>query len=272
MDSSSSSSLLQSSSDSGSNKQYEHNNMYDSINFSSSIHHNTPLASPAQSTEITNTNEINDNHSNNSNSHNNNSNNPHHDSMPFFNETLDLSQEDIQKTLSANMPLGGVHGHSHPHHSEHQQHHHHSINDDAMNGDINPMDFIDNCGDTHENVDDDVFVNLDAFDMLVEFPELELDAKNSFLHSGNDAHDISHHYMKHNEGALNDLAHHELSTITDFSPEWAYPEGGIKVLVTGPWNSASSYTVLFDSFPVPTTLVQSGVLRCYCPGEFFIKI
>jgi calmodulin-binding transcription activator len=55
--------------------------------------------------------------------------------------------------------------------------------------------------------------------------------------------------------------------ITDFSPEWAYPEGGVKVLVTGPWHSdTSSYTVLFDTFPVPTTLVQSGVLRCYCPG------
>lgn len=58
------------------------------------------------------------------------------------------------------------------------------------------------------------------------------------------------------------------ASISDFSPDWAYPEGGVKVLVTGPWNSASSsYTVLFDTFPVPTTLVQSGVLRCYCPGK-----
>jgi len=38
------------------------------------------------------------------------------------------------------------------------------------------------------------------------------------------------------------------------------------VLVTGPWHSSGPYTVLFDTFPVPTTLVQSGVLRCYCPG------
>ena len=44
-------------------------------------------------------------------------------------------------------------------------------------------------------------------------------------------------------------------------------QGGVKVLVTGPWYSTTSpYTVLFDTFPVPTTLVQSGVLRCYCPG------
>lgn len=57
------------------------------------------------------------------------------------------------------------------------------------------------------------------------------------------------------------------ASITDYSPEWAYPEGGVKVLVTGPWYSSSSrYTILFDSFPVPTTLVQSGVLRCFCPG------
>ncbi|KAK8738483.1 hypothetical protein OTU49_003900, partial [Cherax quadricarinatus] len=54
----------------------------------------------------------------------------------------------------------------------------------------------------------------------------------------------------------------------DYSPEWAYPEGGVKVLVTGPWYSSSSpYTVLFDGVPTSTTLVQSGVLRCYCPAH-----
>lgn len=85
--------------------------------------------------------------------------------------------------------------------------------------------------------------------------------------------------------------------ITEYSPEWAYPEvsmlqfakrcyfyeisriiyclkyilqGGVKVLVTGPWYSSSPYTVLFDTFPVSTTLVQDGVLRCYCPGVPFI--
>lgn len=62
------------------------------------------------------------------------------------------------------------------------------------------------------------------------------------------------------------------ANITDYSPEWAYPEGGVKVLVTGPWYSTTSpYTVLFDTFPVPTTLVQSGVLRCYCPGNHYIE-
>ncbi|XP_055619380.1 calmodulin-binding transcription activator 1 isoform X3 [Toxorhynchites rutilus septentrionalis] len=199
--------------------------------------------------------------------------NGHHDNLPFFNETLDLSQEDIQKTLSANMPLGhggqgvGVGGSSE------------TPTDDAMNGEINPMDFIENCGDHHGAVDDDVFVNLDAFDMLVEFPELELDAKSSFLSGSETGTDVG-------DNGVSDLGqfklsagseivvensirghHSNTSTITDFSPEWAYPEGGVKVLVTGPWSVSSSYTVLFDSFPVPTTLVQNGVLRCYCPAH-----
>lgn len=66
-----------------------------------------------------------------------------------------------------------------------------------------------------------------------------------------------------NEGALN---------ITDYSPEWAYPEGGAKVLVAGPWiETSDQYTVLFDNFPVPSVLVQSGLLRCYCPGKY-IKV
>ncbi|XP_058053807.1 uncharacterized protein LOC131205638 [Anopheles bellator] len=195
----------------------------------------------------------------------------HHDNLPFFNETLDLSQEDIQKTLSANMPLGGhVAGHDAA-----------TPTDDAMNGEINPMDFIETCGDNHGTVDDDVFVNLDAFDMLVEFPELELDAKSEFLRDGATTSDEQG--TPQEDGAsgrtgrdpMNQFKlgngsggpHPGGSTISDFSPEWAYPEGGIKVLVTGPWSASSAYTVLFDSFPVPTTLVQDGVLRCYCPAH-----
>lgn len=56
----------------------------------------------------------------------------------FFNETLELSQEDIQKTLSANMPLAtsvpiAVGAGVEP-----------IISDDS---EINPMDFINNCCD-----------------------------------------------------------------------------------------------------------------------------
>ncbi|XP_035910249.1 uncharacterized protein LOC118511369 isoform X2 [Anopheles stephensi] len=221
----------------------------------------TPMASPVQSME------------------NSGPTHHHHDNLPFFNETLDLSQEDIQKTLSANMPLGG-----------HVPGHDSTPTDDAMNGEINPMDFIENCGDNHGTVDDDVFVNLDAFDMLVEFPELELDAKNEFLRdstddgtddttgggelagdSGSELGQYKHHVQNEQQQQQQQPQPSQpipnASTITDFSPEWAYPEGGIKVLVTGPWSASSAYTVLFDSFPVPTTLVQDGVLRCYCPAH-----
>ena len=54
--------------------------------------------------------------------------------------------------------------------------------------------------------------------------------------------------------------------ITDFSPEWCYPEGGAKVLVTGEWRTEEgSYTCLFDGCSVPAILYQVGVLRCFCP-------
>ncbi|KAB0343414.1 hypothetical protein FD754_020340, partial [Muntiacus muntjak] len=54
--------------------------------------------------------------------------------------------------------------------------------------------------------------------------------------------------------------------VTDYSPEWSYPEGGVKVLITGPWQEASNnYSCLFDQISVPASLIQPGVLRCYCP-------
>ncbi|KAL1497599.1 hypothetical protein ABEB36_008531 [Hypothenemus hampei] len=208
----------------------------------------------------------------------------------FFNETLDLSHEDIQRTLSANMPMC----------SNELDSHRTSQNTETRNSsreikkqnepnnltnDINPMDFIDNCdvvvSPTHV-VDDDVFVNLDAFDMLSEFPDLEgLDPTHASLLDVNPSEANRHSHVKHH---TNTHAHHQsqqqhsqqqngsqhsegTAKITDYSPEWAYPEGGVKVLVTGPWHSAGPYTVLFDTLPVPTTLVQSGVLRCYCPAH-----
>ncbi|XP_059615382.1 calmodulin-binding transcription activator 1 isoform X2 [Phlebotomus argentipes] len=172
------------------------------------------------------------------------------DSLSYFNETLDLSQEDIQKTLSANMPL-----------SNHNT-------DETMNSDINPMDFMDNVcvGNPPSVHDDDVFVNLDAFDMLVEFPDLELDGKNNLSDAGIESTVNCDKLTTstHDEGKSGNS---QLFDITDYSPEWAYPDGGVKILITGPWDINCSYTVLFDSFPVPTTIVQSGVLRCYCPAH-----
>lgn len=119
--------------------------------------------------------------------------------------------------------------------------------------------------------------------MFVEFPDLELDAKNSFLHSSDSmTQNIQKSTLENGNGSGNDTAslsanssdtlqtnesHQEIYNISDYSPEWAYTEGGVKVLVTGPWDPNSNYTVLFDAFPVPTTIVQSGVLRCYCPAH-----
>ncbi|CAM4674550.1 unnamed protein product [Leuciscus chuanchicus] len=59
-----------------------------------------------------------------------------------------------------------------------------------------------------------------------------------------------------------------LANITDFSPEWSYPEGGVKVLITGPWSETDSrYSCVFDQSRVPASLIQPGVLRCYCPAH-----
>ncbi|XP_073971429.1 calmodulin-binding transcription activator 2-like isoform X3 [Rhodnius prolixus] len=182
-------------------------------------------------------------------------------------ETLDLSQEDIQQTLSANMPLSCTANHNRE-----------SREDDCKQSSDLPsleIDFIDVNAIKH--VDDDVFVNLDAFDMLSEFPDLE---GLEHSHNGNNLGDavvsgsgqVSGEVMdteKGNEGSPPRMDYREgTANITDYSPEWAYTEGGVKVLVTGPWYSTTSpYTVLFDSCPVPTTLVQSGVLRCFCPAH-----
>lgn len=44
-------------------------------------------------------------------------------------------------------------------------------------------------------------------------------------------------------------------------------QGGVKVLITGPWNElAGRYSCVFDQSAVAASLIQPGVLRCYCPG------
>ncbi|KAJ9578325.1 hypothetical protein L9F63_005443, partial [Diploptera punctata] len=203
----------------------------------------------------------------------------------FFNETLDLSQEDIQRTLSANMPLSCSAELNHRRGGNIVTGAHHIIASKTMTPSMSPT-----------QVDDDVFVNLDAFDMLGDFPELEIleasaegssasgsaaataDASGSTgmdqstpepPSQGGKSISAASSVDKGNEQASPRMDYREgTANITDYSPEWAYPEGGVKVLVTGPWYSTTSpYTVLFDTFPVPTTLVQSGVLRCYCPAH-----
>lgn len=139
----------------------------------------------------------------------------------IFNTTLDLSQEDIQQTLSANMP-----GHR---------------NEESIVNDT--ISFIENCS-SNVQEEDDTFVNLDAFDMLIELPELE-SARSNIINARN-GHD------------------HSLQ-ITEFCPDWSFVEGGVKILITGPWVMESTYTAYFDNINVPATVVQNGVLKLFAP-------
>ncbi|XP_073846812.1 calmodulin-binding transcription activator isoform X2 [Musca autumnalis] len=210
------------------------------------------------------------------------------DTLGFFNETLDLSHEDIQRTLIANMP-----------------------NENTL---LNTLDFMNSNGvqnteavrdgpqcepdqlsagaDADDEDTDDVFAHLDAFDMLVEFPELDLDDKQALSNTALEqaANGVTaHHMVNGGHQSTADSCHQHLQNlpiyesgsavhqdlscdkkflkICDFSPDWSYPEGGVKVLVAGPWSMDCQYTVLFDSHPVPTVMVQEGVLRCYCPAH-----
>uniref|UniRef100_A0A3B4DYK1 CG-1 domain-containing protein n=1 Tax=Pygocentrus nattereri TaxID=42514 RepID=A0A3B4DYK1_PYGNA len=47
-----------------------------------------------------------------------------------------------------------------------------------------------------------------------------------------------------------------------------FSQGGVKVLITGPWSEVSGrYSCMFDQSIVPASLIQPGVLRCYCPAH-----
>ncbi|XP_061383793.1 calmodulin-binding transcription activator 2 isoform X1 [Danaus plexippus] len=182
-------------------------------------------------------------------------------SSGFFDETLELSHEDIQKTLSANMPTcelnrSGVRS---------------TETANVMVSGIDTMDFIESCeavaSPTHV-VDDNVFVNLDAFDMLGDFPELEVLDPSTISTNPANLCGNSPQTEENNDKMQTDSPREGALSITDYSPEWAYPEGGVKVLVAGPWTETSDqYTILFDNFPVPSILVQNGLLRCYCPAH-----
>ncbi|XP_050675718.1 calmodulin-binding transcription activator 1 [Leptidea sinapis] len=182
-------------------------------------------------------------------------------SSGFFDETLELSHEDIQKTLSANMPTCEL-DRSVVRTSE---------TSNVMVSGIDTMDFIESCeavaSPTHV-VDDNVFVNLDAFDMLGDFPELEVLDPSSISTNPVTICSNSSPVNDSNEKMQTDCNSEGAMNIIDYSPEWAYAEGGVKVLVAGPWTETSDqYTVLFDNFPVPSILIQNGLLRCYCPAH-----
>ncbi|XP_017120268.1 uncharacterized protein LOC108141413 isoform X3 [Drosophila elegans] len=190
---------------------------------------------------------------------------PPAETLSFFNETLDLSHEDIQRTLIANMPYNATAATATVAAAS-------NATTTSATGDSKPKNSQqevqkkpDPETEVVEDETDDVFANLDAFDMLVEFPELDLDDKqalnNTALEQGC--------YLGEATLPSQPSQPRKVHNICDFSPEWSYTEGGVKVLVAGPWTSSNggAYTVLFDAQPVPTQLVQDGVLRCYCPAH-----
>ncbi|XP_018802171.1 PREDICTED: uncharacterized protein LOC108977109 isoform X3 [Bactrocera latifrons] len=202
------------------------------------------------------------------------------DSLSFLNETLDLSQEDIQRTLIANLPFGATNSKLATTTRAAEPHMMSSI--DFLGGNCAGQSDDEilvhgvSCEGDDEDADD-VFAHLDAFDMLVEFPELDLDDKEALSNTVQQQQQQLHQQHVGMHGSLEQLnnsqAHcsagmvsdKKLLNICDFSPEWAYTEGGVKVLVAGPWTANATYTLLFDAQPVPTQLIQEGVLRCYCP-------
>lgn len=132
----------------------------------------------------------------------------------FFSDTIDLSPEDIQKTLSANLPQS-------------------SCSRDTPNSgvDVNPMDFIDN---DIASQDDDVLANLYAFDMLTDFPDLDHYDTSPLDHANSNNSDTSSSTST-NHSSAKSVANQSQQTvkmdfrentanISDYSPEWAYPE------------------------------------------------
>ncbi|XP_039148550.1 uncharacterized protein LOC6733719 isoform X8 [Drosophila simulans] len=185
---------------------------------------------------------------------------PQVEALSFFNETLDLSHEDIQRTLIANMPYNTTAaGATAP--STTITTGNTKLELSQQEPEKKPEMRTEPATDVEEDETDDVFANLDAFDMLVEFPELDLDDKQALNNTALEQSSFL--------GESAPSQPRKVHNICDFSPEWSYTEGGVKVLVAGPWTSSNggAYTVLFDAQPVPTQLVQEGVLRCYCPAH-----
>lgn len=147
------------------------------------------------------------------------------------------------------------------------------------NCDTNSMDFMDNGLSTSA---EDLF-NLETFDMLTDemtdnfsgLDDLSSLVPSSFrgpqlfpAHNDNDRNNnnqqTEHGQRSHTAPDFPVSNPH----ITDYSPEWSYPDGGMKVLVAGPWYSSNAqYSIIFDGISVATSLVQNGVLRCFSPAH-----
>ncbi|XP_060659142.1 uncharacterized protein LOC132793325 isoform X3 [Drosophila nasuta] len=250
-------------------------------NYSASSDNSSQISASDDSSYGANSNSNTNNNNNQNNQSNNNEEEVHTETMSFFNETLDLSHEDIQRTLIANMRYSNATATTATATATSTTTAAAVATTSAASNELNG-EIIDAAkqqqtisvespqGEDEDTAD--VFANLDAFDMLVEFPELDLDDKQALNNTaleqehshGHNLHATTSHYLD----STHSQAQRKLLNICDFSPEWSYTEGGVKVLVAGPWTSdGGCYTVLFDAQPVPTVLVQEGVLRCYCPAH-----
>ncbi|XP_076306615.1 calmodulin-binding transcription activator 1-like [Tachypleus tridentatus] len=141
---------------------------------------------------------------------------------------------------------------------------------DDKNFEVTPME-VTNDAEHSISTMDDVF-QYNSLSMLSDFSSLEnpnskhSEGSGSCIITSSSSSSPSINCSSHVD--LTQYNHDHMVLINDYSPDWSYTEGGIKVLISGPWDSSNSlYTVLFDGVSVPTTLVQNGVLRCFCPAH-----
>ena len=172
--------------------------------------------------------------------------------MSFLHETLDLSNDDIHRALAGNLPsscseqpaakTSSSSNHHQPHHTQAQpQRSHHSLHS---------MDYV-SIESSHSQSHSASFdVNLDAFDILSDFPELSAGqgqaqpsqygtegGHGSTLHSNNGLINNGHPGPMLSQAATNSNSHigttiktrtleyrENLVTITDYSPGWAYTD------------------------------------------------
>ena len=173
--------------------------------------------------------------------------------MSFLHETLDLTQDDLHRTLIANLPACHEQAklqhhqqqlnhhqqqqqqqqqqHQHQQHQQQQQqlHRNHPQNPQQHNhyAAANGMEYHDQNHQSHPGSFD---VNLDAFDILSDFPELaHYEAgSNGLIHPGHPGPMLSQAATNTNShiGATiktRTLEYREnLVTITDYSPAWSY--------------------------------------------------
>lgn len=100
------------------------------------------------------------------------------------------------------------------------------LNYDTDPNDLNPMDFIDNDIPTP---DENLF-NLDTFDILGDIDNLD-DLTNTNTNSSHSRNAVSHSILNQNKSIKSESSSiTSAANITDYSPEWCYPEGNYPLI------------------------------------------